>query len=395
MLDDFIYIRQKINPVSISANEIVGKLTPDENEIEKLKTLFAGKCLEEFVLVDGKNKSIEQITAGQEIQIQLFPLNLSNEKYFETVEELQKFSSQKYPDNRFYVHSIRFDSNRTAKPKEIQNYEATTQLIAFLISISDYQKERELVFFLAKQLVITTDYDITDLTELKNVGALITHISDSADKEERKIIFINELIVSLMKIPEMKNRFKHLLKNFEDLFVNYKKSHSLYLDKYSYTKFKSELDKEIIDYSKKLQSVINDAQSKLVAIPVAFLLIIGQFDLTGEKLYFNLALILSAFVFSVLLEVLLRNQFSALEFISDDVNRFENSVDEKKIALLGDDFTKTFSKIRTLYAQQKCYLNIIRFLVWLTPLFAIGLFILSSTNSSFVIMLKLFFQNHK
>ena len=73
MLDDFIYIRQKINPVSISTNEIVGKLTPTATEIQKLKNLFAGKCLEEFVLVGEKNKSIEQVTEGQEIQIQLFP----------------------------------------------------------------------------------------------------------------------------------------------------------------------------------------------------------------------------------------------------------------------------------------------------------------------------------
>ncbi len=209
-----------------------------------------------------------------------------------------------------------------------------------------------------------------------DITVLISHINDSADKEERKIIFINELIASLMKIPELKNRFKHLLKNFDDLFLNYKKSHSLYLEKYSYTKFKSELDKEIIEYSKKIQSVINDAQGKLVAIPVAFLLIIGQFDLTGEKLYFNLALILSAFVFSILLEVLLRNQFSALEFIKDDVSRFEGSIDEKKISVLGDDLSKAFLKLQGLYDKQKCYLNIIRFLVWLSPVFAIGLFIL-------------------
>jgi hypothetical protein len=243
--------------------------------------------------------------------------------------------------------------------------------------------------------VITTEYDVIDLAELKNIDALISHISDSADKEERKIIFINELIASLMKIPELKNRFKHLLKNFDDLFLNYKRSHSLYLEKYSYTKFKSEIDKEIIEYSKKIQSVINDAQSKLVAIPVAFLLIVGQFDLTDEKFYFNLALILSAFVFSILLEVLLRNQFSALAFISEDVTRFESSIDEKKVAVLGNDFTKTFSKLRVLYKRQKCYLHIIRLLIWLTPVFAIALFLLSSKNSLFFNILKSLFSNSK
>jgi len=392
MLNEFILIRKKLNLIAVNANEITGKITPDANDILKLQTLSAGSCLDNFVSSEGKNKSVDNISAGQEIEIKLYPLQLKNEKYYETVEELLKVCSQEYPDNRFYVHSINFDSAKTAKPQLIQNYEATTQLIAFLLSISDYQKERELVFFQAKQLLITTDYNVSDLAELKNVAALISHITDSADKEERKIIFINELIASLMKIPELKNRFKHLLKNFEDLFVNYKKSHSLYLEKYSYTKFKSELDKEIIEYSKKIQSVINDAQSKLVAIPVAFLLIIGQFDLTGEKLYFNLALILSAFVFSVLIEVLLRNQFSALDFIKDDVTRFQSSVDEKKISVLGEDFTATFAKLQVIYDKQKCYLNIIRVLVWLSPIFAIGLFILSLANNTFICILKHFFE---
>lgn len=392
MLDDFIHIRQKLNLVSVNSNEVIGKLSPDANEIQKLKTLSTNNCVDDFVVIEGKNKSIEQISAGQEIEVKLYSLNLKNERYYETVEELLKASSQKYPDNRFYVHAINFDSVNDAKPPIIQNYEATTQLIGFLVSIADYQKERELVFFQSKQLVMTTDYNVADLAEFKNVSVLISHISDSADKEERKIIFINELIASLMKIPELKNRFKHLLKNFEDLFVNYKKSHNLYLEKYSYTKFKSELDKEIIEYSKKIQSVINDAQTKLVAIPAAFLLIIGQFDFTGEKLFFNLALILSALVFSVLLEVLLRNQFSALEFISDDVTQFQSSVDEKKVAVLGEDFTATFTKIRGLYDKQKCYLNIIRVLVWLTPIFAIGLFILSLANNSFLGMLRTFFE---
>ncbi len=392
MLEDFIHIRQRVNPISISDNEIIGTFKPDEDEIQQLINLSAYSCIEDFVLVGGRNKPLTQVTGGQEIQVKLYPLQLKDEKYYETVEELIKVSSQNYPSNRFYIYSLNFDSETSAKPEIIQNYEATTQLINYLISISDYQKEKELVFFQAKQLVIITEYKFVDLVKLENILVLISHISNSADKEERKIIFINELINSLNKIPETRSRFKYVLKNFEDIFLNYKKSHSLYLEKYSYTKFKSEIDKEIIEYSKKLQSVINDAQTKLVAIPVAFLLIIGQFDLTGEKLYFNLALILSAFVFSILLEVLLRNQFSALEFISDDVTRFQSSVDEKKIAVLGEDFAATFAKIRGLYDKQKCYLNIIRVLVWLTPVFAIGLFILSLVNNSLIGILKTFLE---
>ena len=390
MLNHFIHIRKKINLISVSSNEIIGTLTPDNDDILILKELSNGNCIDGFVLVEGKNKPIEQIIPGNEIEVNLYPLKLSTEKYYETVEELIKKSSQEYPVNRFYVHSINFDSSIDAQPSVIQNYEATTKLIDFLQNISDYQKETELVFFQSKQLVITTDYDANDLTELKDITILISHILDSVDKEERKIIFRNELISSLIKLPEIKNRFKYLLMNFDSIFSNYNKSYSLYLEKYSYTKFKSELDNEIIEYSKKIQSVINDAQSKLVAIPIAFLLIIGQFDLTGEKLYFNIALILSAFVFSILLEILLRNQFSALEFISDDIKQFKSSIDEKKIEVLGINFENIFTKINGLYSKQKCYLGIIRILVWLTPIFAIGLFMLSLLNNSFICIIKSF-----
>ena len=388
MLSEFIQIRKKITTVSIAPNEIVGTFVPTSEEVQTLKNLSSKNCIENFALSQGKNIPIEQLTEGQEVQVKLYPLQLGNEKYFENTDELLKATSQKYPDNRFYVFALDYDSASSQKPEIIEKYELTTQLISFLTNISDYQKERELVFFQAKQLVLITNYELSDWGNLKSVPDLITHISNSADKEERRIIFTNEMIATLGQIPETNNRFKHLLKNFEDLLLNYKRSHTLYLEKYSYQKFKSEIDKEIIEYSKKIQSVINDAQGKLVAIPAAFLLIVGQFDLSGEKLHLNFALLLSSFVFSVLLEVLLRNQFSALSFVKDDIDRFKNSVDDKKISVLGADFAATFEKIFKLHKRQKCYLNIIRCLVWLTPFFAIGLLILSLTNNTFICFLK-------
>lgn len=392
MLNDFIHIRQQLQEVTISANEIVGSFVPSANEITQLKRLEQSNCVENFVLVDSKNKSIEQIVLGEKIKIRLYSNQLSTEKYYETLDDLIKFSSQTYPPCRFYVNNLRFDSSSTIIPNEIENYRAITKLISFIRSISDYQKGNEIVFFQAKHLILTTDYTVNDLQEIEEIESLISHIQDSADKEERLIIFTNELIATLSKILELKDRFRSLIKNFSDLTLNYHKSHSLYLEKYSFQKFKSEIDKEIIEYSKKIQAVINDAQSKLVAIPAAFLLIIGQFDLTGEKIYFNLALILSAFVFSILLEVLLRNQFSALDFVKDDIDRFKDSVDGKKVAILGDDFTEIFTKINRLHRKQKSYLNIIRCLVWLTPIFAIGLLILSLTNNTIICLLRTIFE---
>lgn len=388
MLFEFIQIRNRLTTILIATNEIVGSFKPTLEEIQMLKNLSSKGCIDNFILSQGINIPIDQLLVGQEVQVKLYPLNLGKEKYYENIDELMKATCQKYPDNRFYVFAINYDSTSFQKPEIIEKYELATQFISFLTSISDYQKECELVFFQSKQLILITKFGLSDLGNLKNIPDLINHISNSADKEERRIIFTNEMIASVERIPETNNRFKHLLKNFDDLFLNYKRSHILYLEKYSYQKFKSEIDKEIIEYSKKIQSVINDAQGKLVAIPAAFLLIIGQFDLSGEKLQMNVALVLSSFVFSVLLEVLLRNQFSALSFVKEDIDRFKISVDDKKVSVLGPIFTVTFEKIFKLHKRQKCYLNIIRCLVWLTPFFAIGLLVLSLSSYTLICFLK-------
>ena len=232
MLNDFIHIRQRLEEVTISGNEIVGFFVPNLDEIEKLKSLSAANCIENFVTVQNRNKPVDQIAINDRIKVRLYSNQLGDEKYFESFEDLINFSSQSYIQNRYFVNSLNYVSTQQVQPVQIQNYSAFTKLISFLRSISDYQKGNEIVFFQAKQLILTTDYSVKDLIEIKELDSLISHIQDSADKEERRIIFTNELIASLSKIIEPKNRFNFLVTNFSDLTSNYHKSHSLYLEKY-------------------------------------------------------------------------------------------------------------------------------------------------------------------
>lgn len=386
-LDSFIVIRNKLFDCKISSNEIEGWINPNSIDIQLLQELAELQYVDQFVETSTGNKSIEDIKEGNKIKLRMYPLQLSEEKFYETVTDLVKFSNQSYPVERFYVFSQKFDSSSPDKPLEILRYENVTKLISFLNSICDYSNDKQLVFFQNRQLSLITEYNVNELVDISDLDITITHVRDSVYSDERKIIFINELIAKLKDEPE-NLRFGKLISSFGILSKNYKKSHNLYLEKYSYTKFKSELDKEIIEYSKKIQSVINDAQAKLVAIPAAFLLIIGQFDLTGSKFYFNIALIISSFVFAILLEVLISNQYSALEFIKDDVNRFKNSIDDKKVEILAEDFSLVFFKIKGLYDKQKVYLNVIRGLIWLTPFFAIALFALSLSKHPFILLIK-------
>ena len=90
MLDDFIHIRKRLEEVTVSANEIVGTLFPSADEIEQLRKLANGNCLDSFVEVAQKNKSVDQIAAGERVTIRLYSNQLAEEKYYETFGDLLK-----------------------------------------------------------------------------------------------------------------------------------------------------------------------------------------------------------------------------------------------------------------------------------------------------------------
>lgn len=362
--------------VTISPAEIVGDLELLAGDVERLEALSGADCLETPVLMGGRAVAIKDLSVGQIAHLRLYPQGLVGGRYFETLDDLLRLSSQSYPQTRFYVFELDFDSTGAAN-ELVTRFRFATKLVQYLQSISDYRKDRELVFFQAKNLVLTTDYGRDDLGDLSRVDDLIAHIRDSVDTEERKIIFVNELIAALGSIAVKAERFPQLLRHFDDIFSNYKKSHGLYLEQYSFQKIKSEIDGEIFDYSKQVQGVINDAQTKLVTIPAAYLVIVSQFDLSGQKFYFNLSLVLSSVVFGLLLDVLIRNQNSALTFIAGAITRFQTTIDGQKVSVLGEEFKSSFAELNNQINRQRCYLRIIRGLIWLTPVFALGLFILS------------------
>lgn len=397
MLSNFIHIRKRIdkNITSIESNEIVGNFLLEKEDIAILKELSSNNCVENLVLANGKYISIENLSETQRVEVKLYPFQIKDGSYYENINELIKTSNQRYPQGHFYVFQSDFDSLKSEKTEEINKYFLTTELISFLKSLSDYQKDNELVFFQANHLIINTEYVLADIGDLSSVPNLINHISTSVDKEERQIIFLNELIGTLIKIPEKGERFSYLLKNFADIFSNYKHSHSLYLEKYSFEKLKSEINGQILNYSKKIQSVINDAQSKLIAIPAAFLLIITQFDFSGKNIKLNIALLLSSLIFGTLLELLLRNQFISLSFIKEDIERFKNTFNSNKLIIQGLPFEKSFKNLDKAYKRQDCYLKIIRFLIWIVPISALIIFIISVFNSNLFDLIKTLFAAKK
>jgi hypothetical protein len=112
---------------------------------------------------------------------------------------------------------------------------------------------------------------------------------------------LNELVEFLDGLED-EVKFSYLIRNFELYFDKSIATYNYYLRNFSYNKLKLEIDSKAIEFNQKLQAVINDSQTKLIAIPTAFVLVLSSLDYEKINSHKNIIASLGLFIFSILLQ---------------------------------------------------------------------------------------------
>lgn len=391
-LELLIHIRQQLIQPRYDQGELSGYLIPALAIIEQLKTLAAAGLTENVVSINGESVTLDKLgdADGRDssqpvptaiettIPVTLYTKNLRNCQYYETLNEFLESNPYQYPAFLFYIQELHYLSSSEDIPAAIAQYKDVLQLIELLTCISDYVidnlgEPKEIVLFAKRKLNIIVQYNQNDLRHIGFLPQLHTQLYEAHDKEERKSIFTSELISSLLPFPPP-DRFSRLLSSLDVVYDNYLKSHLLYLEKFSYHDLKSKVDKDKLEYTKKIYATVNDIQSKMIAVPAAFLLVLAQFDTADTWNLKNFIITAGAFLFSILLEVLLRNQFGVLHYVEREVLQFQSELSNSATSIDLSEFTKSFANLQSIADKQRIYLWIFRIIVWLVPSTAILLF---------------------
>ncbi len=262
-----------------------------------------------------------------------------------------------------------------------------TKLIAFLEAAADAAVGPRLIFLQKDSLVITTKHNEDGIPEADDINKFLNFLENNDRKFEVRTMFVSELINFLKDVAVEDDRFAKFLHHFRDFRDAFDKSYCLYLEGYSFHKVKAELDKQLLDLSDKIQSIINDAQNKLVTIPAAFVLILTQFDFTGKKIAFNICLLIAALLFSYLLQILISNQKESLSFVKDSIARFKVDIDAEKTEILQGELKEAFDKVDGRRKKQGQYLVRLQLLIWLVPAFVLVLILLTIFTNLFSFLL--------
>lgn len=334
-------------------------------------------CIKDLIVeihkISGELIFFESLNRGDVVNISLSSYKLFEQGYYNTFNDFLINNLIEIPD-KFYIREFDFQYKVTTEiPIKIKKYFLTVQLIKSIEQLSNHSKNEaglETLYIVRKKsnlLVLPIDYQVEDIEDNEISQDVVLDISQTftGNNNEKKILYINELILFLDN-ADANIKFRFLIKNLNLFYSKCLNSFEYYLRNFTYNKFKIELDSAILNYTQKIRTVINEAQNKLIAIPAAFVLACATIDFSNTLAIKNLVALCSLFIFSLLIEIFIRNQLSSLDMIETDIGGYKNTFNSR--INLNSEVTLGFNNIDAELKTQRYRIQIIRFITWAIPI---------------------------
>jgi hypothetical protein len=309
---------------------------------------------------------------GKKISFQINASNVKN--FYDTFSSFLNKNKIQSPDSEFYIKEFDYLHNIDVKcdNEKINNYFANIKLIEILKSISNYQSkigtDLELFFYKIESggLKLKINYDVDSLPFLnpEKLNELENHFI-KIDKEERKKIFINE-IIGLLKND---NSYSSLLKKWDILIDNYNKAFGFYLAGFSFEKIKTSSIVYFQEFTDRAFKQINEATINIFIVPSVYVLMLKSFSFSssGVSTIQNYALLITMFIFSLVMhKVLFNNMKEGLNFIESDIDKFKEKARE-----IIQDLDEALTKLDRHIKQQHNKILMLKLVNWI--LFALAL----------------------
>lgn len=205
------------------------------------------------------------------------------------------------------------------------------------------------------------DLDSIDDKKITSIRSFIDILKSDTTIDKRNV-YLNQLIEFLSDKDEV-IRFSFLIQNFNDYIKKSSSTYNYYLRNFSYNKLKIELDSKALEFYQKIQGVVNDSQSKLIAIPAALVLCFSTLNYDEPNSIKNYMILLGLIMFCVFIQIFINNQKSAIDFIKENIDYYKRTQSTNETEL-----KESFSKVDNERMKQITRLFWIQILMWAVPI---------------------------
>lgn len=348
-------------------------LEADAEKITLLSKLSDLGAVEEFSNDQGVIFA-SNMKVGEKLVVKLVQFRLERFGFYNTFKRFLDANSLKDPQ-MFYVKDLNYIHNQEEHNEEIDAYFAGLKLSDCLTSLALFRNEDDgLMLYLMQEKSATSFKVLNTLESVRGLVSIVKEVNSFCEgfteNLERKMIYQKELIDFLNDFP-LEERYLKLSDGFANFYRRCEAAYGFFLSDFSYGKLKLELEATVLDYSKNVRSIINDSQNKLIAIPAAFLVASSQLQFDKPFGLENCMIVFASFVFSLLIEIFIRNQESSVIIFLDNVKNYKTtfgfknkSIDQRVNVSLSSVINKSFTSIDSELDNQKSRLNIIRWVNW-------------------------------
>ena len=329
---------------------------------EILTYLNNHNCFEQSVFLD-------DIKINSSFNFELSISELSKIGFYDSCESFILKNRYEKPRTPYYIYELKiFDTDSHIF---IRQYTSVQNLISSIKNVAkhtflDIEIENAVISNEKLSVVISFDYSSKALLSIDTDGLskidLIIKTLDG-DNLEKCNLFTNEIIDFMLR--NATDKIDVLIINIDDLYNNCESAYLFYISNYSSNKLKFEIDSKAIEFTQKIQSVINEAQSRLIAIPSAFVLAALAMDFEKSQSVKNYVTIISLYVFALLIQLFINNQYTILKLVNKNVSEFKQSFNNDKNNEL---LLNRFLIVEKARKKQKLRFIIINIILWLIPI---------------------------
>lgn len=322
---------------------------------------------------------------GECVNLELSLAHLNSIGYYEDCITFCIKNKYVLPSKRFFIEEIKCfeDDNNDfifIYKKIITPINAISHISKH--SYTDVDIHNAIIFREDKSLFLPFIYDSSDIRDIKiEDSEKFTFLSDlfNNSDSDKKLLFINELIDFLSPYNE-NDRFRYLLLYICEFISKANNAYQYYIRNFSYNKLKLELDNAALEFSKKIQTVINESQTKLIAIPAAFVLSAANIEFNNILSIKNITILISLYIFAVLIGIFLNNQSSVLKMIDKNIQSYKDTFDSNN-SVVKEAFTLVDKELK----KQKTRLLVTQFINWGIPvLLTLSYIIIFLANTSII-----------
>lgn len=276
---------------------------------------------------------------------------------YQTVEQLvgTPVNQARVPE-LFTVRELAYTTPAEPAPERIQGYFQAVQLGSLMKELADHVVEvPPSLFFIespTRKIEISLRYDAANLRLLPGLEEFSRDFVRTDLHREQKRDMVRAALIDIL--GSGRTILGALIDQFEPFVHQVMGAYAIFAADFSYQKVRSEVEKQNLDDTLRLNKTLADIQNQLLALPAALILAAGSFD-SGDGVK-NLSIVIGVLIFAILMVALVTNQKSSVNSISNEVKLRKTLVDKQptEVALR---FADAFTDISTRVTKQNRTLN--------------------------------------